>query len=216
MHFFHNHLAPLIAAYGSLIVAVLVGLESLGLPVPGESALVSAAIYAGTTHKINIYILIAAAAAGTISGAVVGFVIGRVTGYPLALRYGARIGITERRLAAGEYLFEHHGRKIIFFSRFVAVLRSLAALLAGVNTMAWRRFLPITILAGIIWATGYGTAAYFLGRQIDRFMGPIGIAVITLIIVAILIGGKLLYHHGTRMERQLAVLARRARRTRQD
>jgi membrane protein DedA with SNARE-associated domain len=214
MHFFDNHLAPLIAAYGSVIVAVLVGLESFGLPLPGESALVSAAIYAGTTHRINIYMLIASAAAGTIVGAVAGYSLGRIAGYPFALRYGSRVGITERRLAAGQYLFEHHGRQILFFSRFVAVLRSLAAFLAGVNTMSWQRFLPVTAAAGLIWAMAYGSAAYFFGRQIDRFMGPVGIAIIAAIIILAIIGTVLLHRHGTRLERQLAVKARRSRRVR--
>ncbi len=214
MHFFQNHLAPLIAAYGSLIVAVMVGLESFGIPVPGETALVSAAIYAGTTHKINIYVLIASAAAGTIAGAVVGYGTGRLTGYPFALRYGSRIGITERRLVAGQYLFELHGRKILFFSRFVSVLRSLAAFLAGMNTMSWQRFLPVTVAAGLIWAAAYGTAAYFFGRQIDRFMGPVGITIIVVIVVAALFGAKLAHRHGTRLERALAVKGRRLRRRR--
>ena len=216
MHFFDNHLAPLIAVYGSVIVAVLVGLESFGLPLPGESALVSAAIYAGTTHRINIYVLIASAAAGTIMGAVAGYSLGRIAGYPFALRYGSRIGITERRLLAGQYLFQHHGRKILFFSRFVAVLRSLAAILAGVNTMSWQHFLPVTAVAGLIWAIGYGTAAYFFGRQIDRFMGPVGIAIIVTLIIAAVIGTVLAHRHGTRLERHLAVKGRRMRRRRPD
>lgn len=213
--FFHTHLAPLIAAYGSLLVALLVGLESLGVPVPGESALVSAAIYAGTTHRINIYVLIASAAAGTIAGAIGGYWVGRSAGYPFALRYGPHIGVTERRLTAGLYLFENHSGKILFFSRFVSVLRSLAAFLAGVNTMPWRRFLPVTIIGGIIWAVFYGSAAYVFGRQIDRFMGPVGIALIIATVIAIGIGGVLVHRHGTRLERHLAVKGRRSRQKKQ-
>lgn len=209
--FFYHHLAPLIAAYGSLIVALLVGLESIGVPVPGETALVSAAIYAGSTHRINIYVLVACAAAGTIAGAIGGYWLGRSAGYPFALRYGPRIGVTERRLTAGLYLFEAHGGKILFFSRFVSVVRSLAAFLAGVNTMAWRRFLPVTAAAGIIWAVFYGSVAYVFGRQINRFTGPIGVALIIGTVITIGIGGVLMHRHGTRLERHYAVKGRRSR-----
>lgn len=204
MHFFHTHLAPLVTAYGSLGVAVLVALESLGLPLPGEAALISAAIYAGTTHKIDIYFLIASAAAGATAGGIAGYWIGRSAGYRLALRYGRRIGLTERRLATGQYLFERHGGKILFLGRFIAILRTLVAILAGINAMAWRRFLPATAAAAIVWAAAYGSAAFIFGKQIDRLAGPAGIAVIAVLVIGGIIISLLIHRHGKRLEDHVA------------
>ena len=209
IHFLHHALAPWIAAYGSALVALLVMLESLGLPLPGETALVSAAIYAGTTHRIDIFVLIASAAAGATLGGVAGYWIGRSAGYPAARRYGPRIGLTERRLLAGRYLFEHHGGKIIVFGRFFAVLRALVAILAGVTMMEWRRFLAFQSLASVIWAVCYGGAAYVFGKQIEHVAGPVGIAV-AVVLVLVLVGAMVLVHrHGNRLERIAAARARR-------
>ncbi|HET9147557.1 MAG TPA: DedA family protein [Acetobacteraceae bacterium] len=204
MHYFHTYMAPLIAAYGSLGVALLVALESLGLPLPGEAALISAAIYAGTTHKIDIYILIGCAAAGAILGGVAGYWIGRSAGYRLALRHGGRIGLTERRLAVGQYLFQRHGGKILFLGRFVAILRTVVAILAGINTMDWRRFLAVTAAAAILWAGLYGGAAYVFGKQIDRMAGPAGIAIIAVVVIGMVGASFLLHRHGRKLEEHVA------------
>ncbi|MCU4160647.1 DedA family protein [Acidiphilium sp. AL] len=209
IHFLHHELSAWIAVYGSVLVALLVMLESLGLPLPGETALVSAAIYAGTTHRIDIVVLIASAAAGATLGGVAGYWIGRRAGYPVVRRYGPRIGLTERRLLAGRYLFAHHGGKIIVFGRFFAVLRALAALLAGVTMMEWRRFLAFQSLACVIWAVVYGGAAYVFGKQIEHVAGPVGIGV-TAAVVLVLVGVMVLAHrHGGRLERIAAARARR-------
>ena len=209
IHALHHDLAAWIAAYGSVLVALLVLLESLGLPLPGETALVSAAIYAGTTHRIDIVVLIASAAAGATLGGIAGYWIGRWAGYPAARRYGPRIGLTERRLLAGRYLFAHHGGKIVVFGRFFAVLRALVAILAGVTMMEWRRFLLFQGIASIIWAAVYGGAAYVFGKQIEHVAGPVGIGV-TAAVVLVLIGAMVLAHrHGGRLERIAAARARR-------
>ncbi|MDD2878044.1 MAG: DedA family protein [Acidiphilium sp.] len=209
LHFFHHALEPWITAYGSLTVAILVMLESLGLPLPGETALVSAAIYAGTTHHIDIFLLIGSAALGATIGGIAGYWIGRRAGYPAILRHGSRIGLTERRLLAGRWLFSNHGGKIVVFGRFFAVLRALAAVLAGVTMMDWRRFLLFQALASVLWALCYGTAAYVFGRQIDRVAGPIGV-VIGVAMVGVVIALVLMFHrHGDRLERMAAARARR-------
>jgi membrane protein DedA with SNARE-associated domain len=208
MQYFHHHLAPLIAAYGSVGVAVLVALESIGLPLPGEAALISAAIYAGTTHKIDIYVLIACAAAGGTLGGIAGYWIGRSAGYRLAAHYGKRIGLTERRLAVGQHLFERHGGKIVFFGRFVAILRTLVGILAGINGMASRRFLLVTAAAAIVWASAYGAAAYIFGKQIDRLSGPVGVAIIAVVIIGGIVISLLVHRHGKRLESQVTASGR--------
>ncbi|HQT84729.1 MAG: hypothetical protein B7Z58_06105 [Acidiphilium sp. 37-64-53] len=209
LHFFHHAMEPWIAAYGSVAVALLVLLESLGLPLPGETALVSAAIYAGTTHRIDIFILIASAALGAIIGGVLGYWIGRRAGYPTILRHGSRIGLTERRLLAGRWLFANHGGKIVVFGRFFAVLRALAALIAGVTMMDWRRFVVFQSIASILWATLYGGAAYVFGKQIEHVAGPIGVAIAVAIGIAVVVTILLFHRHGDRLERIAAARARR-------
>ncbi len=209
LHFFHHAMEPWIAAYGSVAVALLILLESLGLPLPGETALVSASIYAGTTHRIDIFILIASAALGAIIGGVLGYWIGRRAGYPTILRHGSRIGLTERRLLAGRWLFANHGGKIVVFGRFFAVLRALAALIAGVTMMDWRRFVVFQSIASILWATLYGGAAYVFGKQIEHVAGPIGVAIAVAIGIAVVVTILLFHRHGDRLERIAAARARR-------
>jgi membrane protein DedA with SNARE-associated domain len=118
----------LIAPYGYWTVGGIIALESMGLPLPGEATLVAAAVYAATTHHLNIWLVIAAAATGAIVGDNIGYWIGREIGYPLLLRYGHYVYLTEARIKLGQYLFFRHGGKIVFFGRFVAVLRALAAI----------------------------------------------------------------------------------------
>ena len=132
-------LTQLLATYGYLVVLLFVAIESTGIPFPGETMLLVAAIAAGTTHQLSIAWVIVAAALGAILGDNLGFWVGHEGGYRLLRRYGRYIRLDERRLKLGQYLFLKHGGKVVFFGRFVAVLRAWAAFLAGTNRMAWRR-----------------------------------------------------------------------------
>jgi membrane protein DedA with SNARE-associated domain len=166
----------LIMKYGSFAVAGVVGLESMGLPVPGEAILIAASIYAGKTGDLNIAVVIAAAAAGAIVGDNIGYWIGREIGFRLLVRYGSYVGLTEARIKVGQYLFQRHGGKIVFFGRFVALLRVLAALLAGVNRMSWPRFFVFNAAGAILWATLFGLGAYTLGEEIKHLTKPVTVA----------------------------------------
>src|SRR3989440_2403800 len=176
LNFLARNLDALLATYGYLAVFVFVGVESIGIPVPGETMLVTAAIYAGTTGRLSIFWVIVASAAGAIVGDNIGYVIGRTGGYRLLKRYGRYIRLEEDRLRLGQYLFDKHGSKVVFFGRFISVLRIFAAFLAGVNQMHWRRFLFFNAAGGIIWSTLYGVAAYLLGQQMLRLFGAIDLA----------------------------------------
>ena len=167
-------LPHLIHSYGYWAGGAVVGLESLGLPVPGETMLIAAATFAGATHCLDIGLVIAAAAVGAIGGDAAGFWIGRGVGWPLLHRYGGRVGLTEPRLKLGQYLFLRHGGKVVFFARFIAAVRAFAALLAGANRMQWRRFLMFNALGGVVWASLVGIGAYLFGHQLHRFAAPIG------------------------------------------
>jgi membrane protein DedA with SNARE-associated domain len=184
-----------IAAYGYWAVFVLVGLESMGVPLPGETALVAAAVYAGTTHKLDIFGVIAAAAAGAVIGDNIGYEIGRWVGFPLLMRHGPRIGLDERRLKLGQYLFLRYGGMIVFFGRFVALLRTLAALLAGVNRMPWPRFFFFNAAGGVIWSSIFGFGGYVLGFSVHRISGPIGLGLLILALVAVVGGFVFLRRH---------------------
>ena len=164
-----------IAYYGYLAVFMVIGLESMGLPLPGEATLISAAVFAATRGGLSLPLIIVAAAAGAIVGDNIGFLIGRRFGLPLLIRYGGHVGLGQGRLKLGQYLFGRYGGPIVFFGRFIAVLRALAAVLAGANRYPWRKFLLFNAAGGILWATLYGCAAYAVGSQIHRVEGPVGL-----------------------------------------
>lgn len=168
-------LTHLLATYGYWAVFIFVASESTGIPFPGETMLLLAAIYAGTTHHLLIALVIGAAAGGAILGDNLGFWIGRQGGYHLLRRYGHYLGLKERSLKLGHSLFKKHGAKVVFFGRFVAVLGAWAAFLAGTNRMPWGRFLLFNALGGILWATLYGMGGYLLGNAVERITRPIGI-----------------------------------------
>ncbi|MBS0561777.1 MAG: DedA family protein [Proteobacteria bacterium] len=150
-------------------------LESLGLPLPGESLMIAAAIFAATTHQLNIAVLIPAAATGAILGDQIGYVIGRWVGFRVLKHWGRKIGIGEERLELGRYLFHRYGGRIVFLGRFVAFLRTFVALLAGANRMPWHSFLIWNGLGGICWTALYGIGAYVLGEAATKISGPLGI-----------------------------------------
>jgi membrane protein DedA with SNARE-associated domain len=169
-------LTQLIATYGYWAIGGIIAFEGVGLPLPGETVLIAAAIYAGTTHDLDILFVIVAAAIGSILGNIAGFWIGREGGYRLLLRYAHYIRLTERKIKLGQYLFLRHGGKIIFFARFIAVLRVFAAVLAGANRMSWSRFLLFNAAGGIVWATLYGAGSYYLGDRVLLWTEHTGMA----------------------------------------
>ena len=171
-----HHLGSLISAHGYVVVATVVGLESMGLPLPGETTLVTAAVYAGTTHGLNIGLVVAAACVGAIVGDNIGFWIGQRYGRGLLERYGRYLRLDARRLQLGRYLFARHGGSVVFFGRFLALLRTVAALLAGINNMPWRRFLFFNVAGGVVWASVFGIGAYVAGEQFARLEGPLAVA----------------------------------------
>lgn len=169
--------AHAVSTYGYGAVALAVGIESMGIPFPGETTLLAAAIYAGTTHRLDIALVVAAASVGAIVGDNIGFWAGREVGFRLLIRYGNRIRMTPARIKLGQYLFERYGAEVVFFGRFVALLRALVAFLAGANEMPWPRFLVFNAAGGIAWASLYGFGAYALGQEIFRLKAPLGIAI---------------------------------------
>src|SRR5438876_866404 len=173
-HFATSELTHFLVAYGYWAVLLGVAIESTGIPFPGETMLLVAAIYAGTTHRLSLPLVIIAAASGAILGDNLGYWVGREGGYRLLRRYGHVLGLDERKVKLGQYLFRKYGGAVVFFGRFIAVLRAWAAFLAGTNRMPWAPFLLYNALGGIIWATIYRVGGYFLGDNVHRLTGPVG------------------------------------------
>jgi len=199
-------LVHLIHAYGLLTVAVIVGLECVGLPLPGETALLAAAVYAGTKHDLNIVEVILTTATAATIGRMIGYVIGHEFGYWLLLRYGNYVRMTQSRIKLGQYLFLRHGGKIVFIAQFVPVLRTFAGIFAGANVMPWRGFLVANAAGSFIWAVTYGYAAYALGREFERLEAPLVIFFAVATVLTFIVGGMFVHRH----EAQLTAEAERA------
>ena len=197
---FMDHLPDLVVQYGYWAIFIVIALESAGVPMPGETILISAAVYAGAHHDgLNIYLVIATAAAGAILGDNVGFWVGREWGLTLLLRYGRYIGIDEAKLKVGQYLFLKHGGKIVFFGRFVALLRAFAAVLAGANRFDAKRFLIYNALGGVVWASLMGGLGYVFGLQVEHIVGPLGIGALILVILISVMSWRFFKRHEARL-----------------
>ena len=186
-------IAHLVQSYGYYAVFALIALESLGIPLPGESALIAAALYAGTTHHLNIAALAAVAASAAVIGDNAGYWIGKTGGRRLAERYGHYVRLNRARLKTGQYLFARHGVKVVFFGRFVAVLRTYAAFLAGLSRMRWSRFLVANAAGGVLWSGMYAFGAYALGNAASSISSTItiaGLAVASVLTAATIVIGR--------------------------
>jgi membrane protein DedA with SNARE-associated domain len=195
-------LTSLISHYGYPAIAAVVGLESMGVPLPGETMLVLSAIYAATHSNLNIAGVIAAAALGAIVGDNVGYWVGGEFGYPLLLRFGGYVGLTETRIKLGQYLFLRHGGKVVFFGRFVAVLRVLAAFLAGVNRMEWKTFFVANAAGGVLWSLVYGVGAYVFGTALLHTARPVTIALAIGGVVIVILATWYVRSHEAELERK--------------
>jgi len=168
----------LVETYGLGLLFVLVMLESAGIPLPGETALIGAALLAGQGHFDIVWVIVVAASAAIV-GDNGGYWAARIWGRKLLTRSERLERFSERVLPPSERFFARHGGKTVFFARFIAILRFTAAWLAGLTRMTWWRFLFWNAAGGIAWATGIGLLAYYGGKAaadaFDRY-GWIGAA----------------------------------------
>jgi membrane protein DedA with SNARE-associated domain len=174
-------LINLIPIYGPWIIFGTIALESAGVPLPGETILIAAALLAATTGQINIVVVVLAAAAGAIIGDGMGYMVGRRLGLRFLRRY---IRLDEDRLLIGRYLFFQYGNAVVFFGRFIAVLRIFAALLAGANCMPAGRFFFFNMTGGVCWACLFGFGAYAVGSEIYKISGILSVVSLGLFIAA--------------------------------
>jgi membrane protein DedA with SNARE-associated domain len=180
-------------AHGLPLLFVVIMLESFGIPLPGETALIAFGILASQGHY-SIYEVIALAAAGAIIGDNLGYwLLGRLGGRALFRRWGWLNRYSERVLPRVERLMERHGGKTVFFGRFIAVLRVGAATVAGLAHMPWWRFLFWNASGGIVWATSVGLAAYYGGHAVADGIQKYGLYAAGGIVV-LLVGGWFVLH----------------------
>jgi membrane protein DedA with SNARE-associated domain/membrane-associated phospholipid phosphatase len=193
----------LLETYGYLAVLLLVGLESLGIPLPGETALLTASAYAAAGH-LSIAGVIAAAAVGAVLGDAGAYWIGRTGGLALVRRYGRLLRVDDAKLERAQEFFRRHGGKTVFFGRFVSLLRMLAALLAGVTRMPYGRFSVYNATGGLCWALLFGSLGYGFGRQLpqlEQAVGQAGALVVLLaaLLVALILAGRWAVNNGAKI-----------------
>jgi membrane protein DedA with SNARE-associated domain len=183
----------LIHQYGYIIVAVLVAAENLGLPLPGESALITAAAYSAHGHLWLPGVIIASTA-GTIVGGSGGYWIGRAGGLRLVHRIGRFIGVGEAEIAKGHEFYAKHGAVTVFLARFVAILRIVVGILAGVSEMPFPKFTFYNALGGACWSVAIGVLAYTFGAnlpRLHRLLGTGGLIAAGAVLLAILVALRL-------------------------
>jgi membrane protein DedA with SNARE-associated domain len=188
-----HHLSRLLQSYTYPVLVALVLLESVGIPLPGEIALVTAAAYASLGH-ISIYVVVILAAVAAIAGGILGYWIGIKGGLPLVARYGGYVGVRKSHIDRAHAFFERNGAKTILFGRFIAVLRTWAAVVAGAAFMSFTKFVLYTSIGSIAWAIVFGALGYFFGRDLPLLekyisrvsfgvllLGAVGIAVFVIV-----------------------------------
>jgi len=196
-----------LASYGLWALFLLVAAESSGIPVPGETALIAAAVLASQGVMVLWEVLVVAALAAIV-GDNIGYWIGREGGRTLLLRWRVTRTSAQRLLPPGERFFQRHGPKTVFLARFIAGLRVVAAWIAGITHMHWATFLKWNALGGIVWAFGYGLLAYFFGKAlVDAVIeyGLVAAVVIAVIVAAAFVGFRYWRHRRVRAARRLSV-----------
>ncbi|MGB9279995.1 MAG: DedA family protein [Pseudonocardiaceae bacterium] len=163
-------LAPLLNHYGYLAVAGLITLEDFGVPVPGETVLIAAAVYAGA-GRLNIIAVALIAVAAAVIGDNIGYAIGRFGGRRLVERFGRYLLITPQRLDTAERFFSRHGGKVVTIARFVEGLRQANGIIAGTTEMRWRRFLAFNVLGAALWVGIWASLGGLAGAHIGAIYG---------------------------------------------
>lgn len=191
-------------SYGYLAVGGLLFLEDFGIPVPGETILIAAAVYAGA-GSLSITAVVGIAVLAAVAGDNVGFAIGHLGGRRLVERFGRYVLLTPARLETAERFFSHHGGKIIVVARFVEGLRQANGVLAGLTGVPWRRFLGFNILGAVLWVGVWASLGYLTGtnigpvyEQISRYQRYALIALVVLLLA--LLARRLTRHRGPRRQ----------------
>jgi membrane-associated protein len=167
-------LGSTLAHYGYAAIAVILLLENLGLPLPGESVLLLAGFLAASQQRFTLTWIIAVGVIATTAGSLVGYLLGHHGGRPLLERYQRSLHVSDATLQKGEKLFARYGAVAIVLGRFVAGLRIFAGPLAGVLRMRWESFLFFSFLGSVLWVSAVSSAAFFFGQHWNRLLHLMG------------------------------------------
>jgi membrane protein DedA with SNARE-associated domain len=162
-------IAPVIDQYGYYAVGGLLLLENFGIPVPGETVLIAAAVFAGL-GKLNIVLIIVIAIACSILGDNIGFWIGRYGGHPILEKYGKYVFLTKRRITKIEAFYGRNGARIILVARFIDGLRQANGLIAGITEMRWQKFLLFNTIGATLWVLTWSLIGYFAASHITLLL----------------------------------------------
>ena len=185
------HFEALIAEYGIVALFFSVTLESLGAPLPGESAVMASAA-AAARGVLDIRAVVAVAFVGAVLGDNIGYLIGRRYGRGVLTRYGSRVGITDANLDRAEAVARRRGPVMVVFARFFVLLRQLNGIVAGSTGMSWPTFLAANAVGALLWVGVWSLLAYRFGHAVSlipdmvHHLGLVAAVVIPLVILAIL------------------------------
>jgi membrane protein DedA with SNARE-associated domain len=166
------HLAPLLDHYGYLAVGGFITLEDFGIPVPGETILIAAAVYAGA-GRLNIFAVAVIAIVAAVIGDNIGYAIGRFGGRALVLRFGKYVRLTSERLDKAEGFFRRYGGIVVTVARFIEGLRQANGIVAGISRMPWPKFLAFNALGATLWVGTWASIGYLAGDHITAIYNTI-------------------------------------------
>jgi membrane protein DedA with SNARE-associated domain len=171
-------------------VVVVLGLEAFGIPIPGETVLIAAGTYAGTHHKLSVWLIWLLGFVAVEVGSTAGYWVGVKGGYRLLRRYGRYIRMNEPEVKVGRYVFDRYGAPVVGFGRYVAVLRTYAAFLAGTNRMNPVKFQIFNVIGAVAWTGTWSLLSYYVGNSLKKASKPVDYAVaaaaVVLVVVAVL------------------------------
>jgi membrane protein DedA with SNARE-associated domain len=193
--------APALDNFGYFAVALLIMLEDFGVPAPGETVLVAAAVYAGT-GRLNITAVGVVAVIAAVAGDNIGYAIGRYGGRSLVLRFGKYVRLTSERFAKAERFFARHGGKMVIVARFVEVLRQLNGIIAGLAGMAWPRFLIFNTIGAVLWVGTWATLGDLAGSHINTIYHYVTRYSLYLLIAAVIVAAAFIARATLRRRRK--------------
>src|ERR1044071_6212455 len=196
-------LNELLSRYGYFAIALFMFIESIGIPIPGESALITAAAVAGS-GALSIFGVFFAALAGNVLGGMAGYWMGVRGGTAIVVRFGRFLRIDDARLARANQCFEKHGASALIVGRFVAIVRSFLGMIAGVSAMPRQKFLLYNAVGGVIWSLTFTLVGFFFGRNLPalkRELGRVGLVmgVVVALVILLVVGWRWFSANGARV-----------------